>query len=408
MNAVITIAHYSGYAIGIKRNLRKNFKNRKNKGSIAQKCAMLPSTKSALDWNGIKTEDDFFKNLMKAKDLGMLTSTYHDLWRDFYNDYKKTVLNNDKAEQDEQFVLEMQVNIADRVFDQFKNPYKFPSFHKGIREPYDYFEFGQKYVSSLINLKQSIMGHMDRWDEIIGFIKKGHNVVLLANHQTETDAAILLYLLKFKYPDMIDKMIFVAGDRVVTDPLCIPFSMGINLFCVYSKRHINDIPEKTNEKMAMNRKTLLKMAKMMNKGGLVLWIAPSGGRDRPNEMGQWFPNEFDPSVVEIMRKLLKSSKNPGHLYPLAMVSWNLMPPPNKINKEIGEKRVTNYAGIGISLAEEIFEKNIMNSNSTVDQKEEHFFSKYIHDKVVEEYIKIEKILKNELHSHDEYSKPWHQ
>lgn len=30
-------------------------------------------------------------------------------------------------------------------------------------------------------------------------------------------------------------VIYVAGDRVVTDALCKPFSMGRNLFCVHSK-----------------------------------------------------------------------------------------------------------------------------------------------------------------------------
>jgi hypothetical protein len=31
------------------------------------------------------------------------------------------------------------------------------------------------------------------------------------------------------------EVIYVAGDRVVTDALCKPFSMGRNLFCVHSK-----------------------------------------------------------------------------------------------------------------------------------------------------------------------------
>ena len=42
-------------------------------------------------------------------------------------------------------------------------------------------------------------------------------------------------LLQSKYPELATDIIYVAGDRVVTDALCKPFSMGRNLFCVHSK-----------------------------------------------------------------------------------------------------------------------------------------------------------------------------
>ena len=58
-----------------------------------------------------------------------------------------------------------------------------------------------------------------------------------------------------------------------------------------------------------------------------MWLAPSGGRDRPNEAGDWVPAAFDPSAVELMRTLLGKTQRPGHLYPFAMSSWEIMPPP---------------------------------------------------------------------------------
>jgi hypothetical protein len=33
--------------------------------------------------------------------------------------------------------------------------------------------------------------------------------------------------------------------------------------------------------MDTNRKTLVAMSRRLNEGGALLWIAPSGGRDRP-------------------------------------------------------------------------------------------------------------------------------
>ena len=61
-----------------------------------------------------------------------------------------------------------------------------------------------------------------------------------------------------------------------------------------------------------------------------MWVAPAGGRDRPNADDEWLPAPFDASAVELMRTLLGKAKRPGHLYPFAMSSWAIMPPP-KVN-----------------------------------------------------------------------------
>ena len=42
--------------------------------------------------------------------------------------------------------------------------------------------------------------------------------------------------------------IFVAGDRVQTDAIAVPFSMGRDLLCIYSKRHMNNPPELASKK----------------------------------------------------------------------------------------------------------------------------------------------------------------
>ncbi|KAG2553673.1 hypothetical protein PVAP13_9KG540700 [Panicum virgatum] len=55
---------------------------------------------------------------------------------------------------------------------------------------------------------------------------KGHNVVLMSNHQTEADPAIIALLLERSNPRISENMVYVAGDRVVTDPLCKTFSIG--------------------------------------------------------------------------------------------------------------------------------------------------------------------------------------
>lgn len=147
--------------------------------------------------------------------------------------------------------------------------------------------------------------------------------MLLANHQTEADPAVWALLLESRFPALATEVAYVAGDRVVTDPMCIPFSMGRNLFCVHSKKHMDDIPELKAEKAAMNRQTLRSMSKELSKGGVLLWIAPSGGRDRAisADTGETVPDPLDPAAVELMRALLDRAGRPGHLWPLAMYSY---------------------------------------------------------------------------------------
>ncbi len=71
----------------------------------------------------------------------------------------------------------------------------------------------------------------------------------------------------------------------------------------------------------------------MTQGGQLVWLAPAGGRDRPNADDEWLPAPFDASAVELMRTLLGKAKRPGHLYPFAMSSWAIMPPP-RVSKDL--------------------------------------------------------------------------
>ena len=50
-------------------------------------------------------------------------------------------------------------------------------------------------------------------------------------------------LLDPEVPGFAEDTIFVAGDRVTTDLLAQPFSMGRNLLCIFSKKHIENPPE---------------------------------------------------------------------------------------------------------------------------------------------------------------------
>ncbi len=208
-----------------------------------------------------------------------------------------------------------------------------------------------------------------RWDQVEAWLKQGHNVVLLANHQTEADPGVFAHMLAATHPQLATDVIYVAGDRVVTDPLSKPFSMGRNLFCVHSKKHMDDVPELKASKMETNRKTLVAMARALNEGGKLIWIAPSGGRDRPKD-GVFSPDPFDPSAVELMRNLVSRAKQPGHLIPMAMYSWPLMPPPLTVDKAIGERRMTNWSPVGITLAPELDVEKVLAGIDAADKEQQ--------------------------------------
>ncbi|XP_058088061.1 glycerol-3-phosphate acyltransferase ATS11, chloroplastic-like isoform X3 [Magnolia sinica] len=109
--------------------------------------------------------------------------------------------------------------------------------------------------------------------------KFGHNVVLISNHQTEAEPMIIALLLETLHPHVAEKMTYVAGDRVVTDPVCKPFSMGRNLVCVYSKKHMHDIPELAEMKKKANTLSLKEMALLLRSS---TWQGPPNARARQN------------------------------------------------------------------------------------------------------------------------------
>lgn len=278
-------------------------------------------------------------------------------FNELYVNYKKAIISSGLPDATEDFVARVMASVCERVLIEL-NPaatFTFPSHHERILQPYNYYNFGQRYIRGLVDFQHSQLGHVDHFAEMRRQLLAGDNVVLLANHQTEADPAVFALLLEAEFPELATDVIYVAGDRVVTDPLCKPFSMGRNLFCVHSKKHLDDIPELKAEKQATNRRTLKAMQTALNEGGKLLWIAPSGGRDRSVDAvsGENLPDSFDASAVELMRALVTKAKPQGHLYPFAMYSYRIMPPPRSVEKNIGERRLVFHAPVGISLGAEL-------------------------------------------------------
>ena len=136
------------------------------------------------------------------------------------------------------------------IAEQIRQPFTFQPYHTKVREPFDYFRFTLDFMRPLIDLEHSKVHGLEIADEITNLLKRGENASLLANHQTEPDPQAIAILLEKTHPELSLGIIYVAGERVVTDPLAIPFSMGCDLLCIYSKRYIDPPPELKAKKTA--------------------------------------------------------------------------------------------------------------------------------------------------------------
>jgi glycerol-3-phosphate O-acyltransferase len=229
-------------------------------------------------------------------------------------------------------------------------PFKFAPYHKKIRAPFDHYQFSLDFVRPLIDFSKSkVIGHLTQIEKQLC---AKENVILLANHQTEADPQIISLLLEKTHPHIGEKIIYVAGERVVTDPLAIPFSMGCDLLCIYSKRYIDNPPELKNEKQLHNKHTMELMSRLLQEGGKIIYVAPSGGRDRKGADGKIDVAPFDPQSLEMFALMAKKAKTPTRFYPLALHTYELLPPPKTIQIELGEKRTMRKAAASIALLEE--------------------------------------------------------
>ncbi|MEN9654077.1 MAG: hypothetical protein RL235_189 [Chlamydiota bacterium] len=230
-----------------------------------------------------------------------------------------------------------------------KEPCSFDLYHQKVRSPFDYYQFGLDFVRPLVDKARSSVHDLDQFSTLGQKLLAKENVVFFANHQTETDPQAISLMLEETHPKLAESIIYVAGERVITDPLAVPFSLGVDLLCIYSKRYIDHPPEKKAEKQMHNAKTMQRMGDLLAEGGKAIYVAPSGGRDRKNSRGQIVVAPFDPNSVEMFYLMSKKSKRPTHFVPMSMKTYDLLPPPATVQKELGEMRQVQRSAIHLAI-----------------------------------------------------------
>ncbi|NGX28725.1 MAG: hypothetical protein K940chlam1_00911 [Candidatus Anoxychlamydiales bacterium] len=330
------------------------------------------------------SEDIFIKNLNTLLRMGKISKKYFDILAAFYNGYyEETISVISKKE-----ISSLFNTLLDLLVDQFKNPHAFDLYHQKITQPFDYQKFGMDFLKPLVDLKKSKVYGIDNLKEIKKYLDKNENVILLSNHQSEVDPQLLNILLEDSFFSIASNIILVAGERVIIDPIAIPFSMGCNLLCIYSKRYINIDLKQKHQKQIHNKNVMSRMRDLLSTGGKIIYVAPSGGRDRKNKKGKIEIANFDPQSLEMFYLMAKKAKTPTHFFPLTLATYNILPPPLKIQIELGETRVVNRSSVLISFSPEINLEKFPGSDEKNKIKRRKNKAKYIHNIVKEEYEKI--------------------
>lgn len=281
---------------------------------------------------------------------GSLTTDIGDTLSHFYNSYMEALEGDHAAIEKAHETL---LRYHQFILEELANPYKFQHYHPGERSPQDYFSLGMDIFGPLIKLEESKMVGKENVIKIEKQLAQKHNVIFLANHQGEPDPQAISLLLQKDHPELVKSITYVAGHRVVTDPLAKPMSRGLNLFCIFSKRHIENPPEEKEAKQQHNQQTMRKMTEKLAEGGMCIYVAPSGGRDRPGPDGKPVLAPFDPQSIEMFALIAKKAGTPTHFYPMSLVTFDLLPPPDAIVTELGEARHANRTPVHMAIGNEI-------------------------------------------------------
>ncbi|KAJ0620523.1 putative glycerol-3-phosphate 1-O-acyltransferase [Helianthus annuus] len=110
--------------------------------------------------------------IQREVEAGRLPKSIAQAMEELYQNYKTAW--NPHAED---IVLSNMRVAFERMFLDVKEPFEFLPYHEAIREPFNYYMFGQDYIRP--------------FDQF-----QGENVILISNHQSEADPAVIALLLE--------------------------------------------------------------------------------------------------------------------------------------------------------------------------------------------------------------------
>jgi len=295
-------------------------------------------------------KSSYFDLLSRATGQGIIAGEVAEVLRQLYQNYLDATASNGVSRE---MADELMTQFLEQFLALLQNPPQFGLFHRRVVAPFDYTTFALAFTRALVKREQSHLLGEGSLRQMMGQLGARHNVILFANHQVELDTQLLQLMLTPYCADLAKEMVFVAGHRVTSDPMAVPFSLGTNLICVYSKRHIDAVPELRLQRTEHNVQSMQRLLELLQEGGFWLYVAPSGGRDRPNAQGVVEVAPFDAKSIEMFRMMAERAGVPTHYYPLALDTYELLPPPDQVVKVLGEMRVMRTTGVGVAFGEEL-------------------------------------------------------
>lgn len=297
------------------------------------------------------------------------------------------------AKDAEAFTERAFFTLAELMRRHVATPIEFEPFHRRLAAPYDYYAFGVDFAAALVDVARSRVVGVEHVRRAQSLLAAGHNVVFLSNHQSEADpyAIDALFTSVAQCPRKFAReLVFMAGDRVREDLVVVPFSAGRNLLTVYSKKHLDDVPALRAEKVTHNRRTISVAQRMFAGGGVGVWFAPSGGRDRRSgETGRVEVAQFDAGAIEMMRFTAAKSGKPTHFFPMSLVTYDMLPPPSSVGgAAMGEERVVNHIPLFMSVGEEIEWRDAVPESITDKREKRDMICRYVQKIVEEGYAQI--------------------
>ena len=210
----------------------------------------------------VQSGEAFMATIDSLLAAGKISQKVHAGLTELFTNYRAALVKSPRESNADKEAAMMIASIAERVAVQGFDPYTFPSRHERMLEPFDYYAFGQRYCGNLINFDTSFVGNAEGFRRIRSQLDAGDNVVVMANHQSEADPGVWAWMTQYISSSLATDVRYVAGDRVVLDTFAKPFSMGRNLVCVHSKRHMEDDPELRAEKMKTNQRSVREVRKV--------------------------------------------------------------------------------------------------------------------------------------------------
>lgn len=320
-----------------------------------------------------------------------IKSKTDSILKDFYKNYMVASSHSGITEEARNAFFNQLVALIQK---NIEHPHRFHLFHQAIRAPFDYYRFALDFIRSITDLEHSHVNGLEQVKSMIQQLSKKENIILFANHQTEPDPQIIKLLLEKQYPSFAEQMIFVAGHRVIEDPIAIPLSLGCNLLCIYSKKHMDHPPEDKPKKVSHNQRTMKKMQELLNEGGKCIYVAPSGGRDRQDSQEKIDVSPFDPQSIELFWLMSQKASNPTHFYSLALLTHDLLPPPKHVETELGEKRQAFFNPVFMAFGKEIDMEQISGSEIKDKKEKRNARAKQIWDLVHQDYQRLIELKSN--------------